>query len=161
MQNSGTRLIDTQSLTYDEVMALIDTGEQVIQGYRVKTNSLRYKTFRKSRCCVACGLEGSFFQLHQCNTPGAPADRAHLNFWAIVPGEGVRLMTKDHIVPKSRGGKNTTENMQTMCYECNQTKGARSIERQVYDVLEDLRHAEPEVRRRVLLNLQRMVTKDG
>ena len=155
------RLENTPRLSYEQVMEMIDTGEREIHGYRVKTNSLRYKTFQKSRCCLACGLEGSFFQLDQCDSPTAPVDRAHLNFWAILPDGNLRVITKDHIVPKSRGGKNHVDNMQTMCYKCNQKKGAYSIERRVHNILLDLQHTEVEVRRRVLLNLQRMVEQDG
>ena len=33
------------------------------------------------------------------------------------------LMTKDHIVPKSHGGTNASNNLQTMCEECNNNKG--------------------------------------
>jgi len=33
------------------------------------------------------------------------------------------LYTKDHIKPKSRGGKNNIINYQTMCYNCNLKKG--------------------------------------
>ena len=31
-------------------------------------------------------------------------------------------MTKDHIVPKSKGGPDCIENFQTMCEECNKKK---------------------------------------
>jgi 5-methylcytosine-specific restriction endonuclease McrA len=47
---------------------------------------------------------------------------AHLNLYAVTEtGERV-LMTKDHIVPRSRGGANQHENYQTMCIICNQQK---------------------------------------
>ena len=32
-------------------------------------------------------------------------------------------MTKDHIIPKSKGGKDILDNFQTMCFECNTKKG--------------------------------------
>ena len=34
-------------------------------------------------------------------------------------------MTKDHIYPKRHGGKDTIENMQTMCAICNSEKGSK------------------------------------
>ena len=34
------------------------------------------------------------------------------------------LMTKDHIVPKSKGGKKHVSNNQPMCKMCNEKKGA-------------------------------------
>lgn len=33
------------------------------------------------------------------------------------------LMTRDHIIPRSRGGSEGLENMQTMCTKCNSKKG--------------------------------------
>ena len=33
------------------------------------------------------------------------------------------LMTKDHIIPVSKGGKNILSNYQTMCELCNLEKG--------------------------------------
>ena len=41
-------------------------------------------------------------------------------------GEEV-LMTKDHIIPKSLGGKNTIYNLQPMCQFCNSRKGSSQI----------------------------------
>jgi 5-methylcytosine-specific restriction endonuclease McrA len=37
------------------------------------------------------------------------------------------LMTKDHILPVSRGGSNAVTNLQTMCSTCNAAKGNRMI----------------------------------
>jgi len=34
-------------------------------------------------------------------------------------------LTLDHIVPRTRGGRNTRENLQTMCNPCNQKKGKK------------------------------------
>jgi hypothetical protein len=46
--------------------------------------------------------------------------RRHFNLYAA---DGT-LMTKDHIIPKSKGGIDKVHNMQTMCYPCNKAKGA-------------------------------------
>ena len=35
--------------------------------------------------------------------------------------------TKDHIIPKSRGGKDTIENLSVCCRRCNIIKGSKSI----------------------------------
>lgn len=39
-------------------------------------------------------------------------------------GKGV-LLTLDHIKPRSKGGKATADNLQTLCKMCNEEKGAR------------------------------------
>jgi len=46
------------------------------------------------------------------------------------------LMTKDHIVPVSLGGKDSLDNLQTMCYRCNRSKGNRivSIEKLITEI---------------------------
>jgi 5-methylcytosine-specific restriction endonuclease McrA len=36
------------------------------------------------------------------------------------------LLTLDHVIPKSRGGKTSWENLTTACFECNNKKGNRT-----------------------------------
>lgn len=38
---------------------------------------------------------------------------------------GRQFLTRDHIVPRSRGGQNTWENVVTSCSPCNNRKGGR------------------------------------
>lgn len=88
----------------------------VVDGYNVYARSLRYMTFyQKGVKCACCNREGSYFKLDgDVNT-----NRRHFNLYSE---DGV-LMTKDHIVPKSLGGMDIIDNMQTMCVECNVKKG--------------------------------------
>lgn len=90
----------------------------VIEGYDVYKRSMRYKTFiEKGYKCVCCGRVGAYYAL-ECDE-GSNKKRAHFNLYS----EDDVLMTKDHIFPKSKGGKDSIENMQTMCAICNSEKG--------------------------------------
>jgi 5-methylcytosine-specific restriction endonuclease McrA len=40
----------------------------------------------------------------------------------------VKKLTIDHVIPKSRGGDNTWENMVTCCFDCNSRKGSKTPE---------------------------------
>ena len=123
----------TKRYSIEEVFALI--GEDVlntphyskgqknsentiqVDGYDVYTHSLRYMTFYQKGCkCVACGKEGTHFTL---DVGDGKDTRRHFNLRA----EDGTLMTKDHILPKSKGGRDHISNMQTMCVDCNKAKG--------------------------------------
>ena len=89
----------------------------VVDGFNVRPLSLRYKTFyQKGTKCVCCGKEGTHFKL--CGNENT--NRRHFNLYA----DDGTLITKDHIIPKSRGGRDVASNMQTMCEPCNKAKGA-------------------------------------
>lgn len=92
------------------------------KAFKVKMYSLRLQTFNKSLGCAKCGLEGSKFLLqHEVhNKQSHPSP--HFNLYAEKDGELI-LMTKDHILPKSKGGPDHLSNLQTMCFLCNQEKG--------------------------------------
>jgi hypothetical protein len=56
------------------------------------------------------------------NNGNSNPEKYHLNMYGIdANGEEV-LFTVDHIVPESKGGKRHLNNLQTMCYPCNQRK---------------------------------------
>lgn len=99
----------------------VDTDKKIkLSGYdkEVGLNSLRIVLFKKHKTCVICGIVGSFLAL-ECNND----ETAHLNMYGLDLNGREILMTKDHILPKSKGGKDILENMQVMCVDCNVAKG--------------------------------------
>lgn len=89
--------------------------------YFVKKHSQRYKLFRtKGLRCVSCKKTANAAFL-EANVEG---ERPHINFYLKRPGMKDLLFTKDHILPKSKGGKNCQSNYQPMCQECNSKKGS-------------------------------------
>ncbi len=41
------------------------------------------------------------------------------------------LLEIDHIIPLAKGGMTTDDNLQTLCWKCNRTKGSRLVERAI------------------------------
>ena len=80
--------------------------------YSLKTKSLRYHVFYENLDCVECGAVGSYFLMQKTKEKD---EKPHANLYA----ENGELMTKDHILRKSEGGKDHIENLQTMCFTCN------------------------------------------
>lgn len=95
------------------------------QEFVVKTCSMRLQVFKKSLVCVGCGLVGSVLKLQRQPDRN---ERPHLNLYAKRENENGTvewvLMTQDHIRPRSKGGKDRLDNLQTMCAECNVKKGS-------------------------------------
>lgn len=97
--------------------------------YTVKTSSLRMELFRQNPKCVSCSRVGILWMLQAHR----PEETPHLNLyhvgeqiqeWKKLSRDGLVMMTKDHIVPRSKGGPTTLENLQTMCSICNGKKGS-------------------------------------
>ena len=86
-----------------------------IHGFNVYVESLRLFTFKEKGCsCVSCGREGTHFRIQENGR------EVHLALWSDDNVE----MTKDHIIPRSVGGLDHIDNMQTMCSKCNNKKGS-------------------------------------
>lgn len=94
-------------------------SERLFDGDPIKMASQRYQLFAlKGVACVSCGVKGSFFAKEKLKDETV----YHFNLYSIKDGIEI-LMTKDHIIPKSLGGKDNLSNYQTMCKICNEKKG--------------------------------------
>ena len=116
-------LIGEEYLTRNSDSGRKYDNDVIVDGYSVRRTSLRYMTFyQKGVTCACCGRKGSYFKLE----PGGSKDDTNRRHFNLYAEDGV-LMTKDHIIPKSKGGKNTVDNMQTMCAICNEKKADKII----------------------------------
>lgn len=118
---------DNKKWLINEVLDKVKIGQSCDKPIRikfdkdlVKINSQRLQTFKLSgiKCCK-CGIEGKYFRKDKF----LGSDYYHFNLYALDSNKNEILMTKDHITPKSKGGKNTLKNYQTLCVKCNQKKG--------------------------------------
>ena len=99
--------------------------------FKTKASSYRLELFRQNPHCVSCHRIGSLWALESHHPKEAP----HLNLYHVEEGgktnqewkglcqDGLVLMTKDHILPTSKGGTTTWDNLQTLCSICNGKKG--------------------------------------
>jgi hypothetical protein len=95
----------------------IAATEREYEGHMVKMGSQRYQVFAlRGVTCVTCGLIGEFFGLEKIRNQDG--DRYHFNLYGMRDGKEV-MLTKDHVIPKSKGGANTLANYQVMCFDCN------------------------------------------
>lgn len=121
-------LTHIKSFPADEIFAFVTDLEErkdfIINNicYSVRMNSDRYHVFRKNRHCAACGIEGKWMNLDLNPGDASP----HFNLYAEEDGK-LLLMTKDHQIPKSRGGEDVMENYTTCCAICNNLKGNHDI----------------------------------
>jgi len=88
------------------------------KSYEVRMNSQRYFVFKSSPFCASCGVEGVKMILDLNYGDLSP----HFNLYAEENGR-LLLMSKDHIIPKSKGGADKLDNYVTMCSVCNNLKG--------------------------------------
>lgn len=107
-------------------------SEHEFEGFMVKMNSDRYRMFKaKGMTCVSCGLKGVFFALERTKhstAKGCNPTRFHFNLYGYDQDGNEVMLTKDHIVPKSKGGNNHIDNYQTMCVVCNEEKADQTKE---------------------------------
>lgn len=131
------KLIKIAEFGLEEVLPFIGESKKkdyCVDGkkYSVRMNSDRYFVFLKNIRCVACNLEGKkmFLELN-------PGDYIpHFNLYGEEYGRLV-LMTKDHIIPKSKGGRDCLSNYVTCCSICNNLKGNYDLSyEQVYELRE-------------------------
>jgi len=114
----GYRSIEWREASRRVYQALIN-GE--ITPVVVPMGSHRYQLYaEKGTTCVRCGIKGAYFALERGRSDNP--NRFHFNLYGLNRYGREVMMTKDHIKPRSKGGKNKLSNYQPMCYKCNQKK---------------------------------------
>lgn len=105
--------------TLEEVLPFVSANykkeKKLFWTFLVKVSSQRLLCFKNSTFCIVCNRVWSHFRLEQSISWETP----HLNLYS----DDNILMTKDHIVPKSKWWENKMYNYQTMCTICNCKKG--------------------------------------
>jgi len=96
--------------------------------YSVKCSSVRLECFKRNQNCVICKAQGNWWRLEQHKIDYEKGNNPNFSLYDKLH-KPILLMTKDHIIPKSKGGGEEIENMQTMCYPCNQKKGPGPVYR--------------------------------
>lgn len=101
-----------------------------ICGYRIKLDTDRYENFLKNGIvCKHCGIVGTkaFIERNTRNdnpskSKGEDYEMPHINIYGERADGSLVLFTKDHIFPRSKGGKDSVDNYQTLCEKCNGNK---------------------------------------
>lgn len=113
--------------TIEEVLSQIHAGYALFDGDVINMQSQRYQVFSKSITCVSCGIKATHFAKERNSSADGifpKRTKWHFNLYTTKFNPWTEIMmTKDHIVPRSKGGPDKLENYQTMCQPCNSRKG--------------------------------------
>jgi 5-methylcytosine-specific restriction endonuclease McrA len=134
MITNPRNMIRKETYTIDEV---IEVAKQFVglkktnirtrvdfDGDVMKMASDRYKCFVKSgTACVCCGLKAEYFIKEADPILLEKSGTYHFNLYGRNKFGDEVLFTKDHIIPRSKGGRDHVDNYQTMCAYCNEAKG--------------------------------------
>ena len=114
-------------LPAEKVFQALQKGTSSIgEAHKVSLGSLRVKTYSKGTCCVHCGREVSYFAIERQRRRSEGGQSWHLNAYHRTADGYEIMMTSDHIIPVSKGGKNSLDNRQVMCGPCNSRKSSFS-----------------------------------
>lgn len=108
-----------------EVQYIVDLinanpSKTLLNGKMILVSGPRLKNFAQNGTdCICCGAKGSYFSL-ESNGGGL-----HLNLYALNKYGHPVLMTRDHIVLRSKGGPDVVENYSPMCVKCNNMRGSQ------------------------------------
>ena len=110
-----------ETYSVEKVLELLHSRKLhgILDGDKVSLcKSDRLLTFRvRGTSCASCGLKGEYFAKER----SLGQETYHLNLYGLINGEEV-MLTLDHVIPKSKGGKESMYNYQVLCAPCNERK---------------------------------------
>jgi len=86
-------------------------GVSKIKGYRVRTAMMRYSRLKSATGIHSVGEWETLKAQYNWTCPHCGRSEPEIK------------LTKDHIIPLSKGGSNNIENIQPLCGRCNSVKG--------------------------------------
>lgn len=110
----------------DEVFDVIRNGASKFGQHKASVSCMRLLNFfHHGVSCIECGITGNIFRVERDRTAVGKHKYGnwHLNLYVKEGSGRPTLMTMDHIIPRSRGGDTSLENLQPMCEKCNSRKG--------------------------------------
>lgn len=116
------KLVRFATLPYEETLEKLKLGSKCrIQGKSVNAlSSKRVRCFiRGEGRCVKCGIQGSIWAIERHDT----GKSYHINLYGLNEKGKEVMLTRDHIIPKSKGGTEDPLNSQVLCFTCNCEKG--------------------------------------
>lgn len=94
-----------------------------INGIDINMTSLRYQNmYKNGPVCKKCGIVGTFLWIEKLDRSHT---KWHMNLYGNRENGTEVMLTKDHIIPKSKGGEDHIDNLQTLCFKCNVKKGSK------------------------------------
>lgn len=91
----------------------------LFNGEMIRLGSTRLQTFAiYGTTCITCDKKANHFAIERHPTN----QFYHLNLYGFKDNGEELLFTHDHILARSLGGPDTTNNTQTMCTDCNSLK---------------------------------------
>ncbi len=111
--NNQYHLIDSETLTQDQIEELVRLCDLKIEEYETKRNGAHWEHRKRTREPVSGTVRYEVLKRakFRCELCGIPAEEKSLDV--------------DHITPKSLGGKDDIANYQALCYTCNAQKNNR------------------------------------
>lgn len=121
----GTKLNILNEVSFEDIFPHVTRNKGTRKKYihinniPVRVSDDKLSLFKRNRKCVKCGLIGEKLLVQNDGI----SNKAHVQLYGIE-NDTLILMTIDHIIPRSVGGKRLSiTNYQTMCIRCNQRKG--------------------------------------
>lgn len=119
--NKNSELLDIITIGKFKKLKQLSSSVYIYNGIEIKLTRTS-KVVMKDKCrCVSCGVKATHVII--CKESGSPVYSPRF-FGYSNELESWVMFTKDHILPASEDGRNGFNNLQSMCYVCNQEKAS-------------------------------------